>query len=118
LNVPHGALAQLALQSTPAAATSFVTSAVKLAAVPAVKDESTGVTNAIEIAGSIVIVEAAFFVGSAVDVAVAVTVAPIGTLGGAVKFAADPLAVCEVTEPQAPGLPQVNVQSTPRLAGS
>ncbi len=107
---------QVTDQSTPAVPTSFVTFAVKLAAVPAVTPVGIGEANAIEIAGTTVIVATAVLVGSAVDVAVTVTVPPDGTADGATNVAGDPLAVCDVTVPQAPALAQLSVQSTPRFA--
>src|SRR5271169_2252377 len=58
-------------------------------------------------------------VGSVADVAVILTVLPVGAALGAVKVVAAPLAVCAGTiVPQAPGLPQFTVQSTPAFAGS
>lgn len=61
----------------------------------------------------------AVFVGSAVDAAVMVTVPPEGIAGGAVNVVAAPLSVWTgEKDPQAPGLPQVTVQSTPRFPES
>jgi hypothetical protein len=53
-----------------------------------------------------------------VEVALMVTVLPLGAAAGAVNVATAPLGVCAVIEPQAPTLPQVNVQSTPASLGS
>src|SRR5215471_16115439 len=58
-------------------------------------------------------------VGSAVEVAVMVTVLPEGGALGAVYVVGAPLAVCAGENvPQAPGLPQETVQSTPALEKS
>jgi hypothetical protein len=66
-----------------------------------------------------VTVSVAFLLGSDVDVAVIVTVLPAGTALGAVNVVVAPLAVFVGEKvPQAPGLPQVTVQSTPLPAGS
>jgi hypothetical protein len=56
LNVPQGVFVQLAVQSTPAAATSLVTVAVRFAGVPAVTEAGSAGVNATEIAGTIVTV--------------------------------------------------------------
>jgi hypothetical protein len=117
LKVPHGGFVQVTVQSTPAAAMSLVTVAVRLVGVPATMGVGKAGVNAIEIAGTIVIVADALFVASADDVAVTVTVPPAGSDDGAVKVAAAPLAVCELTDPHADD-PQDTVQLTPRLAGS
>ena len=50
---------------------------------------------------------------SVVDIAVIVTVPPLGIAEGALYRAGTPLAVCDVMEPQLPGLLQFNVQSAP-----
>lgn len=55
---------------------------------------------------------------SVVETASRVTALPFGKTAGAEYVAGAPLAVCEVIEPQAPGLPQLTVQSTPPLLGS
>lgn len=84
LKAPHGALAQLTVQSTPAASMSLVTVAVKFAGVPAITEVGGAGVKAIEIRGTIVIVEDALLVLSEVEVAVTVTVPPAGTAPGAV----------------------------------
>lgn len=64
-------------------------------------------------------VSVAVLLESAVDVAVMITVLPAGTASGAVKVVATALDVCVgEKEPQAPGLPQITVQSTPAAAVS
>ena len=83
LNVPLGAV-----QLTPAAATSFVTVAVKLRDCPSVNPPRLGVSVTLTGAGATaavtVTVAAAVFFASATDVAVTVTDAGLGTLTGAV----------------------------------
>jgi hypothetical protein len=59
------------------------------------------------------------FVGSVLDAAVIVTPPPIGTALGAVNVVGAALAVWAGEKvPQAPGLPQLTVQSTPAFAAS
>jgi hypothetical protein len=76
---------------------------------------------ATEIGGAnvIVVVMVTNLVPSAVEAALIVTVVPVGTAAGAAYVVATSLAVCvTVNEPHAPALPQVTLQSTPRLAPS
>jgi hypothetical protein len=84
LNVPQGEFAQLTVQSTPAAATSLVTVAVKFTGVPAVAEVSGAGVKAMEIAGTTVTTADWFLVLSEVEVAVTVTAPPAGTAPGAV----------------------------------
>jgi hypothetical protein len=84
LNTPQGAVVHVAVQSTPAAATSFVIVAVKLLATPAMMDVGGNCVNTIEMAGRTVTVEEAVVAGTDVDAAVTVTVPPAGTVEGAV----------------------------------
>jgi len=126
LNEPQAFTPQLAVQITPAFATSFVVCALK-AVFPLTASElgGTGGPNEMTIGkATIVKLTLLFCEGLLVTLAVMVTVVPIGTTEGAVKSVAAPSAVWTgVSVPHAPLVtlpltgfpPQVAVQSTPAL---
>ena len=84
--LPHGALAQVTLQVTPALAESPVTEATTLAVAAVASEAGGGVLSVTEIVGAVVIVieAVADFVGSEAEVAVTVTTPVPGTTVGAV----------------------------------